>query len=649
MLNKVWSPYVIGVLTNETSHYSGRNIFVNNNKDLQFYIKILSTPPHSFPNSQKDITSYGSELKQHGFEDEFFESDRRIHSLENFLEDNLVVFQIEKRSTSTDEFYRAKNINLLYKKSSFTEQMSFFPIPLFTEEDEKKSEQDFTQEEFVQQLKQGKYIGRNEYVSQEPDDTPRFVLYKNKKGQYLVFGEFESHQYAHGGFSFTNSNGGLKHVALPEELVKEIYFFKDVAFISVDLEHAIMEILQDRSITALGEGQIKKEQQLGETNSLEKTIADKNTSNVIDNIEETFMLQFIAETKKMMLGYNLEDLYNFHTAVKASGLVILAGMSGTGKSQLVNAYQKALNLDSDKFLMVPVSPTWADDSDLVGYPDIINNVYRAADSGLVKLLIEAQKYPTETFLVCFDEMNLAKVEHYFSQFLSVLEMEKGKRRLRLYNSDLQNKFYNGADYTPELLIGDNVIFTGTVNFDESTHHFSDKVLDRCNMIQLKVEPFTNLLTYNEKITDKPEIHKPSYDINEFINYDKKITLSPTELELLWEFHLLLNKVSDSMGIGPRIVKHIDRYVKNLSSLKECPITRGDAIDIQIVQRVLPKLRGSEEVMKSLIGSYEPEIDEIIHSQIVEILTKYSLVSEFSRTRHELLNKSKELSRHGYTI
>ena len=89
-------------------------------------------------------------------------------------------------------------------------------------------------------------------------------------------------------------------------------------------------------------------------------------------------------------------------------------------------------------------------------------------------------------------MNLARVEHYFAQFISVLEKEDHPM-IRLYNPSLAPRLYNSEKYPPEIPVGRNVLFTGTVNVDESTCHFSDKILDRANVITLSQCHFRDLL------------------------------------------------------------------------------------------------------------------------------------------------------------
>ena len=102
-------------------------------------------------------------------------------------------------------------------------------------------------------------------------------------------------------------------------------------------------------------------------------------------------------------------------------------------------------------------------------------------------------------------MNLARAEHYFAQFISVLEKEENPV-IRLYNPSLRAKLYNGDAYPAEIPIGRNVLFTGTVNVDESTYHFSDKILDRANVITLHQGRFHDLLSLGKKEkTEWPEM------------------------------------------------------------------------------------------------------------------------------------------------
>ncbi|MDM5326284.1 AAA family ATPase [Neobacillus sp. CF12] len=372
-----------------------------------------------------------------------------------------------------------------------------------------------------------------------------------------------------------------------------------------------------------------------------------------DGTEELFMQEFDSVTHELGLVYDKKDLYNFHTAMKSSSLVILAGMSGTGKSKLVQAYGKALGLvDKHQMTFIPVRTAWTDDADLIGYADTLKMVYRPGDSGLINALMSAKENSNKLHIICFDEMNLARVEHYFSQFLSVLENEPGPQRvLQLYNGDLKGKLTNSAQFPPVIPIGDNVIFVGTVNLDESTYHFSDKVLDRANVITLNVLNFGHLRTLSQEKTETTNLKEQgtlSFEaFNILRNQNKEIHMQDHELALLWEVHTELQKVNKNLGAGPRIVRQIDMYLKNLPNSEH--FTRAEAFDKQIVQRILTKVRGPEEQLKKFIGTYDLHTENIVNSKLGEILDRYHEVSEFYETRNVLIHKAKELKLNGYTL
>lgn len=310
--------------------------------------------------------------------------------------------------------------------------------------------------------------------------------------------------------------------------------------------------------------------------------------------ENEFMEAFQNECKRLGLYYDTKDLYNFHTAMKTGSLVILAGMSGTGKSKLVQCYANAVKLNKDQMLFVPVRPFWQDDADVIGYLDTLHNVYRPGDSGVMNILARANEYGEDLHIVCFDEMNLARVEHYFSQFLSVLELEENKRILRLYNEEFSARIYNQNVFPPTLRIGSNVIFVGTVNLDESTFQFSDKVLDRANVITLNMQPYSNVLQMEEQRKQEPIIPKSEpFTFDEYETFKRKereISLHENESKFLWDLHIELQNCSRNLGIGWRIIRQISNFLNNIPL--NAPLSREEAFDIQLVQRVLTKVRGS---------------------------------------------------------
>ena len=158
---------------------------------------------------------------------------------------------------------------------------------------------------------------------------------------------------------------------------------------------------------------------------------------------------------------------NFYLSLKSKPFVILAGTSGTGKTRLVELFAKAIGA---KYRLISVRPDWSDGSDLFGHRDL-NGTFLPGP--ICDAFDAALGNPDEPVLVCLDEMNLARVEYYLSDYLSVIESRKKE---------------NGAIKTAKIAqyeagIPDNLYIIGTVNMDETTFPFSKKVLDRANTIE----------------------------------------------------------------------------------------------------------------------------------------------------------------------
>ena len=390
-------------------------------------------------------------------------------------------------------------------------------------------------------------------------------------------------------------------------------------------------------------GEIGKNIRVDNEGIIEIDTTEKNDELIITSMD------YHSQKRKDPLFYNMKDFVNIHTALKCNSLVILSGLSGTGKSAIVDIYAKALgintnanNPDENRLLFIPVRPSWNDDSDLLGYVDLVHMVYRASDSGFVDFLVRAQKDENKNkiFIVCFDEMNLARVEHYFSKFLSLLEQPVKNRELQLYDKQYSGRLYNSADYPCKITIGDNVKFVGTVNVDESTYHFSDKVLDRANVIQLDVLNYAKEWE-KKKYGSLVNANWSMDDYNSII-----ITSSDQDMgrvhQLLWDIHTLLHSVSSKYGVGPRIVKNIDMYLWNLPKSNIGEFTFAIGIDLQVAQRVLTKVRGPENQLGEILSDKSSR-------NIYQVFDEYQDLSEFKLCREIVVQKQRELESYGYCI
>lgn len=220
---------------------------------------------------------------------------------------------------------------------------------------------------------------------------------------------------------------------------------------------------------------------------------------------------------KSLIPENVESSINtilkvrpYITAIKSKPFVLLAGISGTGKSRIVRELARACwDEDSEEFTaqkpknfeMVQVKPNWHDSSELIGYVSRINKdpVFVAGD--FLKFIAKAWENSDIPYFLCLDEMNLAPVEQYFAEYLSVIESRKCydngsvktdpilKKADEQWYWDLTSKLTGNDDIRKRfnsegIAIPQNLIVVGTVNMDESTFSFSRKVLDRAMTIEM---------------------------------------------------------------------------------------------------------------------------------------------------------------------
>ena len=211
---------------------------------------------------------------------------------------------------------------------------------------------------------------------------------------------------------------------------------------------------------------------------------------------------------------NITSSYRpYITAIKSKPFLLLAGISGTGKSRIVRELARACwDVDSEEykahkpknFEMVQVKPNWHDSSELIGYVSRIDGV-RYVVGPFLKFMVKAIQDPNTPYFLCLDEMNLAPVEQYFAEFLSVVESRKVDKDGnvvtdplvdyssteeykslidQLFCDDAERKAYLTEVGGKRLTIPQNLIVVGTVNMDETTFSFSRKVLDRAMTIEM---------------------------------------------------------------------------------------------------------------------------------------------------------------------
>lgn len=657
----------IGILANNDEAGGRDTVFINKGSYIQYRVKSLLLPQES-PNFMTGfISSFEDDSEIN--DDEYSSEEERINNFEEAVKDKLFVYSYRVNGEGHANLGNGKT-NLVKRPEKVTRDTYFYAVPVFSSKNNDTScewelerkwslfrEYD-SKEDFVEFLKNKKPVGRT--YGYYPDAfTPSFVIWLDDNGSMYAIGHVIDNRYnMQGGLIIECDNIAIAnidefdefwvyqaslnptlmyipeniYVKVEDKLSKAVSNEKIVEDVDSDLQNGTDKMKESVSVSIES---IQQEEKLIEIDVSEKT-------------DDLIIKSMDYHSQKRNLFYNMKDFVNIHTALKCSSLVILSGLSGTGKSAIVDIYARALginntaNPEENRLLFIPVRPSWNDDSDLLGYVDLVHMVYRASDSGFVDFLVRAQKEENKNklFVVCFDEMNLARVEHYFSQFLSLLERPANQRELQLYDKQYSGRLYNSAEYPNRIKIGDNVKFIGTVNIDESTYHFSDKVLDRANVIQLDVLNYASMWK-KTKYGSLVNINWTMDDYNAITvtNSDEDMHLVH---QLLWDIHTLLHSANSKYGVGPRIVKSIEMYLWNLPKSRIGDFSYSDGIDLQIAQRVLTKVRGPENQLGEIL-------DEKSENNIYLIFNKYRDLSEFNICRDIVKQKQKELESYGYCI
>lgn len=326
--------------------------------------------------------------------------------------------------------------------------------------------------------------------------------------------------------------------------------------------------------------------------------------------------QFILETPMKQLvdhchsylaskgfSYQWEDVANLMLSIRTKPFVILAGISGTGKSKIVQFVGEAL---SASVHLIPVKPDWSDNTDLIGYEDFQQQFRPAA---LIEILAAAHDDPQRPFFILLDEMNLARVEHYFSDFLSIIETRELNPEGQIVTKPVITR--NPPNLAPcskkntldkllpiGLSIPSNVYVFGTVNMDETTHPFSRKVLDRANTIEFhKVDlKFSNVAQVEDVLPKKisnTDLASPYVTLRDV--YDVDPEFFDQVIDELSSLNSILEKRSLHFGFRIRDEVCFYLYINKQANL----MGYEDALDYQIHQKILPRVYGGEEIRELL--------------------------------------------------
>ena len=281
-----------------------------------------------------------------------------------------------------------------------------------------------------------------------------------------------------------------------------------------------------------------------------------------------YVQQWMAFKSDKPFYYDINTIRIFLAGLHMSPISILQGISGTGKTSLPREFAKALlsdfnynGLDSDNQTKSPyricaIQSGWRDNMDLMGYYNSFEHKYKETDFFKALYVANQPKYVNTLFLIILDEMNLSRPEHYFADFLSLLEQSPSERYISLTNTP--------KEVLPELVIGgklkipENVRFIGTANHDETTLEFAPKTYDRSNLMEMpKNHPDKSLF----KATDEEFNVRYDWLNKEFEKAEKG------NKEAFKRFHDFINSddmkfllLEKGIGVGNRLEYQAEKFI-----------------------------------------------------------------------------------------
>ena len=328
---------------------------------------------------------------------------------------------------------------------------------------------------------------------------------------------------------------------------------------------------------------------------LDRPVKTINITTTTKYDEQNWLSEFEDNLATTGFRFDTRLIKAFHTSLKVadcSPMVVLSGISGTGKSLLPELYAHAVGMN---FLQVPVQPRWDSPQDMLGFYNYMEHRYKATE--LSRLLWQSDRFnnPAQAKnnpamnLILLDEMNLARVEYYFSDMLSKLEVRRGidptnEAKRRAAEIVLESGATSESKDVRRIFVGSNNLFIGTMNEDESTQSLSDKVKDRANVLRFG----------RPKELSGAAANKEAF----FKKYTNRMMT-----ETMWKKWISTSGDGGISNLGQQM-DEINSYLAELGRpfahrmwntvaayIRQYPGDKHDALIDQIEMKILPKLAG----------------------------------------------------------
>ena len=484
------------------------------------------------------------------------------------------------------------------------------------------------------------------------------------------------------------------------KLIRNVSYFENVnAYLKTqNIKSAfVIWVLRDQFIDELSALPVRSRLQRLLTEELVKNIMPKEEkfneyveeyelANTLSNVSVSDLLALFGNPSnsntKIQMATSKYDIYC--NAIRTKPFLLLAGISGTGKSRIVRELAfmtcpKELQ-DEDgttpgNYCMIEVKPNWHDSTELLGYYSSFNGGgYRFTKFD--RFVVKAWLNPDVPFFVCLDEMNLAPVEQYFAEFLSILETRSRDKEGDVVTGALVDKQYfkddtkmtsefgldKGDDWTIKvrsdlvnkgLTLPPNLIIIGTVNMDDTTYQFSRKVIDRAMTIEMNGGELSQMFGNSNslKYRSDEDVVKLGLFKAPYINADEVIEHYQSQAQIIKEkLPEKLEAVNTALKDTPFQVSYrvLNELVIYLGALMDEATAKGEAIDDDALPTLIDQAMDQITLMK-ILPRIEGDEDMFRRSGGINVLkTLQSLFSEDSDSYRKLKEMADRLERTGFT-
>lgn len=336
--------------------------------------------------------------------------------------------------------------------------------------------------------------------------------------------------------------------------------------------------------------------------------------------------------------YSKEYIANLYLSLRSKPFVIISGISGTGKTKIVQLFAESVGAteENGQFKLISVRPDWSDSSDLLGYKNLQDQF---VEGQLTEIVKRAHQYPRLPHFVVLDEMNLARVEYYLSEFLSIMESRRVGEDGEVVSSTLVTT--NDGDFS----LPNNLYIIGTVNMDETTHPFSKKVLDRANTIEFNDIQLSNFAMFEQDEEEVAAVRLGNDQFESKYLYLKQAY--PQNKELVQNISANLEKINEQLQtiyaqVGYRVRDEICFYMLYNDEMQL--LSEEEAFDFCVMQKILPRISGTDSTVEDLLKN--------IYKQFTgEVYEKDKAVSKdatYPRSAKKVVEMLNRLYKDGFT-